>query len=272
MPRPRASETQRLHAYGLFLRRFGPTAIHEELTNKFEESEDVVSLRTVKNWTREFRGRNIELDGPFEWHRIEAYQRLGYNIPWQSSAYILEKWAYFQEELLGYQEPSPLSIRQVKWWLRVHLAAPDIGTEDTFWLAQRFVMREQLHDVLGLEIKMDDLEGHLAYAPWRDDWSRMRYLRAVEEGRIRAVPDVERLDQLAQLKRTALADTRPVGMAMAAVGFPGLFPELLPSQKVHIAEHLLTGGSEPEALTSAFEHYRREDNRYRRRRIGPQAG
>ena len=86
-------------------------------------------------------------------------------------------------------DDSPITVRQVRWWWRVHLAVPDAEPLDVFYLAQRFVLREILHEILGAPLEMDDLEAHLAYKPWAGEWNRYYYHRDIEEGRIRPLRD-----------------------------------------------------------------------------------
>lgn len=269
--RPRADAEQYRRASDLY---FGgimsSTEIWTFLTEEFEDSDvgrSAASERTVARWVQEFRetGKG-EADAPFRWHRLDEYDRRGYGIAWETSPAILEKDVYFQEHLAETQRPAPLSVRQLRWWHRVHMAAPDIGLNDSFWLSQRFVGREQMHDLLDEPLDMEDLDGHLAYRPWASPEERRAYLRAVEHGRVRRRPAVEPLTQLARLKLRGLEDMRPVGMAMMAAGVPGEYPEMLVSQQFHIVNQLIAGRSEWEALQSAFEHYRRADDWYSERR------
>ena len=79
MARPKASEKQRLRAHQLYIQNFGPTSIHNQLLKEFPEDEEryadsdaVVSLRTIKNWLKDFRTNPLsDLDTPFHWHEME---------------------------------------------------------------------------------------------------------------------------------------------------------------------------------------------------------
>ena len=186
MPRQRASPEQHKRAYDLFLEGSGPAAILRMLEDEFEEP---VSARTVATWVKSFKELSpgtVSLDSPFEWHRLEEY-----GLPWEASAYLLEMWAFVQEneiyEARGFTIPPP-TIRQVRWWWRVHLAVPELDMADVWVLAQRFAFRELAHEVLGQPSGMADLEAHLAYKPWEgwpDSTEKLeRYHRAIEEGRI----------------------------------------------------------------------------------------
>ena len=78
----------------------------------------------------------------------------------------------------------PPTIRQARWWWRVHLVAPGMREDDLYWLAQGFVVRELARDVLGVVVKFDDLEAHLAYRPWEDSSRLSAYMDAVDNGLI----------------------------------------------------------------------------------------
>jgi len=187
MGRPRASEKQRLWAYGLYRQGFKASAIHAQLeedfgkSNRWDESEDVVSLGTVKNWIRQFEelgASATSLDEPFEWHRLEEY-----GLPWEAGEYLLRMWNFFKEG--GVMRPTPPpTARQARWWWRVHLAAPDIDMLNLWHLSQEFASRELVSDVLGKPLELGDLEARLAYEPWADDEKYRRYHHAIEEGRI----------------------------------------------------------------------------------------
>lgn len=179
MPRQRASSEQHKRAYDLFRDEKGPSAILKTLEDEFEEP---VSVRTVATWVKGFRELSKEtliLDSPFEWHRMEEY-----SLPWEASAYVLEMWTFVHENLRWALHLGSPSVRQVRWWWRVHLSARDLGMEDNYWLAERFAIRELEHNVLGLPLEMADLEAHLAYKPWATEERRQAYLRSVEEERI----------------------------------------------------------------------------------------
>lgn len=181
MGRPRASEEQRLYAYHLHNRDFGPTAIHNAIESAFEETETPVSLRTVNGWLKEFRaiGHDIvAMDQPFHWERLEQY-----NIPWDASSYLLAYWA---EMIRRYHELGhrPISIREMTWVWRIHLAEPSLDFYEVRELSVQFVARELFRDVLGEDWGMDDLWGRLAFRPWAGDHERASYEAAVKSGAV----------------------------------------------------------------------------------------
>ena len=165
MPRPRASSEQQLKAYKLYIGGVGPTAIWEALIEKFD---DAVSQRTVSTWVRGFRDGTkareeqglTDLDVPFEWHRLEEY-----GLPWEASGYLIEMWAWYKEfwtsvaTTLNRPEPPPPTVRQARWWWRVHLAVPEMEVQmNVYCWAEAFGRRELLHGVLGLPLYVNDLE------------------------------------------------------------------------------------------------------------------
>ena len=79
------------------------------------------------------------------------------------------------------------TVRQVKWWWRIHLAHPDISPIDVAYIAQRYVGREIAAVVMGEEPEMSDLDAWLAYRGW-SEWESLGssnrhdiYLKAVKE-------------------------------------------------------------------------------------------
>ena len=184
MGRPRASEEQRLYAYRLHNQSFKPTAIHNALKTAFGETETPVSLRTVKGWLKEFRSIGHEItavDQPFHWELLDEY-----NIPWDASSYLLAYWSEMIEQYheLGHR---PLSIREMTWVWRVHLAEPSLNFYEVRELSLQFVARELFRDVLGEDWGMDDLWGRLAFRPWAGDIERESYDAAVESGAVPAL-------------------------------------------------------------------------------------
>ena len=207
MPRPRASSRQQLRAYELHRAGFGPSAIEKALYGAY--GEDAVSLRTVSTWTSGFKkmGQDEkELDLPFEWHRMEEY-----GLPWEAGGYLLETWTWLTKfwkgvaEQLDDPEPLPPTVRQVRWWWRVHLAVPDEDNlVNIFVWAEAFVEYELLRDVLEVKMDMAGMTPYLAYKPWKsDEEGREEYRQAV--GTFGRLPDtwddVLRFDRLRQANK-----------------------------------------------------------------------
>lgn len=205
MPRSKAHPEQHFSAYQLWRKGLGLTAICEELEKGF--GTETVSERTVATWIRGYKSlhpETVDLDAPFEWHRMMEYA-----LPWEASGFLLEMWWWVLENLYPKYGEKP-TVRSVRWWWRVHQAAPNLSKHlDVWFLAQRFANRELLHEVLGQPLEMADLEAHLAYKPWQgfpEDQSRGEaYWAALEENRIPKVRQ-DSLDNIAAA--TAMGDAK----------------------------------------------------------------
>jgi hypothetical protein len=194
MPRPKAHPEQHLRAYRLWRTGKGHKEIVEVLENEFNSP---VSERTVSQWIKGFKELNpatVDLDSPFEWHRMESY-----GLPWEASAYILRMWGLslegnlieFETVLSDRSSRTPQSsptIRQARWWWRVHQAAPDLGFSEVNILTNDFVVRELDHEILALPLEIADLQAFLAYRPWQglpgDTIRYEAYREAMSQGRI----------------------------------------------------------------------------------------
>ena len=185
MPRPKGSALQQTRTYELYKEGLGPTAIFDKLCEDFE---DPVSARTVSTWLRGFRELNDEvknLDAPFEYHRMEEY-----GLPWEAGGYLMEMWAWIREFRADPAEKqedpgaSPPTVRQVRWWWRVHLVVPEVIKFDVYVWAQAFAWQEMLKDVFDELVNMAGLEAKLAYRPWESTKKERRYLQAIDQMRI----------------------------------------------------------------------------------------
>lgn len=137
------------------------------------------------------------LDKPFEWHRLEEY-----GLPWEAGAYLLQMSCFIQDfeaKLFQALQISPSevqtkvgpTVRQARWWWRVHQAVPD--TEDdhfnVYLWAEEYVRYELYKDILGKEIDVSGLDAYLTYRPWCGVDYLDRYSTAVSEGRIPGLPN-----------------------------------------------------------------------------------
>ena len=147
--------------------------------------------RTLQRVVQDMRGNikaqpeNIQaLDEPFEWHRMD---RSGLGIPWEGSNYLLEMWAWVRE---GGPYPRKVtfltqpSMREIRWWWRIHQADPDAPMKDVWAMAQHFTAREMAFDYLNAPADFGDLQAVVAYKPWQSTEKLRVYLDAVAEGRI----------------------------------------------------------------------------------------
>ncbi|MDA0735349.1 MAG: hypothetical protein O3A93_11645 [Chloroflexi bacterium] len=189
MPRPKANPAQELRAYQLHQDGYGPTAILQKLRQEFGD-DNSVSSRTIATWVRNFKLKTNTLDVPFEWHRMDEYA-----IPWEAGEYLLELWRRFKESQIS--ENIQPTVRQVRWWWRVHNTNEHLEPVALFEISQRFVARELAHHVLGEPQDMTDLEGWLAYRGWEmgarsNPTGGQRFNWAVENG---IVPPLRPLEQ-----------------------------------------------------------------------------
>ncbi len=164
MPRAKADPKQETFAWRLYEDGNGPTAILEQLRQNFEEP---VSIRTVANWVSRFKEfSGTEKEKPFEWLTMEHY-----DIPWESSAFLMDMWKFDRDH-----KPFPYdnielfspTIRQVQWWWRVHQAIPELCKFDIWHIGQKFTARDILAEVMQSDIGSTDLQAYLAYRPWEN--------------------------------------------------------------------------------------------------------
>lgn len=198
MPRPKASPQQNTRAYKMWLGGYGHKAICENLEEEFGES--VVSERTVGTWISEFKqvpSEDVSVDAPFQWHRMEEYE-----LPWQAGEYLLDMWVSNLRESSNYSWPSEITFRAVRWWWKVHLAAPDLSAIEVRSLATGFEIREVMHDILDEPLMMEDLDAFLAFRPWSSAEKRMAYLAAIEQG---LIPELSISNPYAQDEREQLS-------------------------------------------------------------------
>ena len=128
------------------------------------------------------------LDRPFEWHRMEEY-----GLPWEASAFVLGMWVYVRElvveEWVGDRwalarlgvKPT---VRDVRWWWRIHLADPDKDSFNVMTTAREFADTERLAQIRpgGTGNPFADIEARLAYLSIPDNQDV--YQQAVDDKRI----------------------------------------------------------------------------------------
>jgi len=137
MGRPKASPEQQTVARELHKEGLKPKAITVQLEQNYPEP---VSLSTVEKWCRNFRDYptgDALLDSPFNWEHMDKAE-----IPWEAGRYLLSVW----RQLTEVGQLKPPSFRHMRWWWRVHLAAPNLGFTET------------LKVVLDTEISEDNIE------------------------------------------------------------------------------------------------------------------
>ena len=233
MARPKTNPDQQRRAYELWAtRHFTNREIMDQLTVEFDT--EAVQLRTVERWVHGFKKAETDmramLDGAIEWHRFEDY-----GLPWEASPFLFEMCYYVVR-----QEPFPSgklelvpTVRQLRWWWRVHLALPTVDKFDVYHLAQRFVAREIMHEALGEELNMADLDAQLIFRPWESDERRSAYQAAIDTGAISRLRDFDRIaDDVAKMRALAAPEalTRHVDIQQHTDLHPD-YPHMLPSQQ-----------------------------------------
>ena len=180
--------SEKIRASQLRLAGNSYASIAEFLHNEAEDGRKF-DRATVYRVCRDMR--KFESDGPFEWHRLGDYEGLSL----ESARYILDMWRDITELEASLTEshwltPHVHTVRQVKWWWKVHLAVPDMKENLNVYLwAQEFHKVELYRDLFGQPGDFAGLEAYLAYQPWVDGEHERIYLDALSAGRISDVPD-----------------------------------------------------------------------------------
>lgn len=157
----------------------------DEIEALMEEAELWTSRGAIARYTKEYdhqQDAEKTLDAPFEWYRLDEY-----GLPWEASAYLLDVLAKARIQFLAQLgTPSilfrPATVREVRWWWRIHLAAPAIEWFDVVQIARAFASRELASQILGKPLFVADLEALVVYHPWSGADSKRSYHEAVEHG------------------------------------------------------------------------------------------
>ena len=165
MPRPKKYGEQKIEAYKLFQNRKAegenPSAQDVHFDLQQAHGSKCASYRLVGDWIKEIKGQSdwqALLDSPFQWHQMELSQ-----IPWEAGGFVTEMSRLVQEAKPHLRYP-PLSVRQMRWAWRIHLATPELENWSSLWtLAQLYSQRELAHEVLVEPLYMDDLAGRQLY-------------------------------------------------------------------------------------------------------------
>ena len=235
MPRPKADLRQRLTAYRYFGKGMAPNLIWERLSQQFSEP---VHKRTVERWMRVFKDSEDEataaLDTPFLWHSLEKY-----GLPWEAGDYLLEIWKIAKRQI---QPSSPHeqilepTFRQARWWWRVHLAVPTVGSPvDVYTIAEMFVFRELLSQALGEPLDLGDLQAVLAYRPWDGEQQWEAYVWDVKNGVILPLTHPFPFWEPEVWDRVKGADNEPLTQAGINTSLLPGFPRYLLTQVVELS-------------------------------------
>ena len=113
-------------------------------------------------------------------------------IPWEASEFLLQMWRAIVTGELIYWYREPPTMRQMVWFWRVHLAAPELKPKfptgnGILVLAQQFLQRELRHELLAEPLIIEDLTAYLACTPWRSPEHRFAYEEGVANRHILAL-------------------------------------------------------------------------------------
>lgn len=174
----------------------GPTEIQRDIAQKVEQQNrppsEAPTLRTVQRWQTAFNRLSLEQKAAY--HLFHWPQSMGGpDLPWKASRAVLDLMA----ELHQRGVPRLLN-RNVKWFWRVTLAAPDLGIGHRWRIANRLALLELRGKVSERE-RTQALEWSLAYAPWRGDKSYWTYVEAILMSRIDALALAKRTGQAADM-------------------------------------------------------------------------
>jgi hypothetical protein len=165
--------------------------ILRQLKKKYVDSGDLIEeelpdVRTIQRYAKAYSDKNPTpdpLDEPFQWHNLSKY-----GVPWEASSFLMSVLSECIQAAAKMAEDydkhrSFPTFRDAIWWWRIHLACPEIeDLVDLQWLANTFVVRELVHQVLGRPLVMEDLEVCLALKPWMDETHHRIYHDAVDAG------------------------------------------------------------------------------------------
>jgi hypothetical protein len=169
-------------------KRVNCAEILRQLQSKYVgRAGDIPGIRTIERYYQNYWKNNPEpdpMDEPFQWHKLEQY-----GIPWEASGYLLTLWHGIWngdlERLFSTEEAKRITAREVLWWWRVHLTAPDISPAHTLMWAGRFVNNEIYHLVTDTEPDFEGFYQALAYRSSEGEEQAEAHQRAVEERRIK---------------------------------------------------------------------------------------
>ncbi|MDA1270672.1 MAG: hypothetical protein O3A93_05365 [Chloroflexi bacterium] len=168
----------------------------DEIEGKMQEARytglvksDMPGRGSIQKYAREYDDIPDEaklLDEPFTWSRMGEY-----GLPWEASGFLLEMSRFIQEfeyrlsDALWHPPPRPPSVRQVRWWWRIHQAVPDMEDYTNIYLwAKEYELYELFDHLLGKKINISGLDAYFTYRPWSSAEHCERYVEAVCQKRI----------------------------------------------------------------------------------------
>jgi|TARA_R110000824_G_C15232376_1_gene678765 hypothetical protein len=156
---------------------YGGKEIRDQLRVLFPERRgEIPHVRTVqriveppKNETNDQRERRLLVDSQFEWHRFGEY-----GIPWEAQEFLLDIWKVIWSGEVDWRENERrYSAREVIWWYRVHIAAPDMPITRVITFGQRFAANEIAVERFGSEPIIEGLYQAIAFRDSVDQYNQL---------------------------------------------------------------------------------------------------
>ena len=186
---------QKITAHKLYVLGFSHSEILLKLEMDFEKS---VSSRTLSYWIKYFKGLKHDqdyLDNPFELHKIGDH-----GLPWESGDYLCDmSYELARKPIVSMQMTHGKldndltfipTIREAKWWWRIHLLAKDdFNYSDVYLMSINYVDREILSNITDTNANYSDLDGFMTYKPWRDQMRGNEYGEATTLGKLATISE-----------------------------------------------------------------------------------
>lgn len=127
--------------------RTSAAKIHREILSDFGDTNDTPSVRTVQDIVRDVRSEE-----PFERWSVAS------SSP-EDAALILPVYAAVTDRFI--EEYPSLGVRDAEWVVRIRKVVPDLPAFAVYEVAFSYGIRRRR------DLKTDDLDSLLAFAPWR---------------------------------------------------------------------------------------------------------
>ena len=208
MARPRKNLQAHIMAYKLWISGKKRMEIHKEV----ESMDDAPSIHTIELWISEFKKLPPladALDRGYKWSDF------GGDLPWKAADYVNTMAEYVRLRYMDnvrqahIRNPKKVmrrieteaeaimrgeathkypTVREVMWWWRVHLSAPDLRRQEVYTIAQLIVDRSTLELLRGEPGTVEDIQSFLALKPWKSNQNLARYWTAVNQGLVKPNP------------------------------------------------------------------------------------
>ena len=199
----------------------------EEIVHEMDLQGMKVGRASVAKYAKKFD----DLDRPFDWLAMESA-----GVPWAAGPYILSVWREAKiarrqanDKFVGIDFFPQPSVREGRWWWRVHLALPDISNEDVYEIAGAFAAREIAHDLLDKPLNTADLQAWVAWKPYESEEAKQSYNDEIKAG---TIPEPVRNPLLpTENSGGVFTDKHRIIFAARSYDWPWLdHPHMLPSE------------------------------------------